>query len=552
MGGPGLDIASTWDGFAATVPERVAVASGARRSTWEQFAERANRLAWHLEAEVGLAHGDRVAIALANTSEYLEVFYASLKLGCVPVNVDVRQATTAIHAILDHSDAKVVVHAVEDATTIRTAVKRIGRPWRPKAFSVGDGYERAIAGAPSSAEWQPVGGAPDDLVVIYSDASTVPPTALMWRSADLADALRSSTESGRADGTPAIVMPVAPLTHTLGLFGACRPLVSGGSVVLVRVDPFDRLAVWDAVERERVVVLELPSDGSAAKLADTLDSEPRRWELSSVEIVTCAGRLGETTKRRLAAHLPHADIREPRASQSRTATELLRVVDDVTGRDVEPGSGDVGLLAAGGAIPLGYYKDPEKTAIHFRTIDHTRYWLSGEHVTVDAQHGIRGTAPDPEIVVLDGTRVSTSAVEFVLRKHRSVAACMVVGITAPPIGDQLVALIEITDGHYLDAPEMTAWCRSQLTAPQTPSRFLFVDSVVAITGAAGDRIAAKAGHRPRAPRRGLSQLTFRKTSADASRAVTLGKRTRNGYSLRFAEPRRAHQRWLSVGSPSGR
>ena len=77
-------------------------------------------------------------------------------------------------------------------------------------------------------------------------------------------------------------------------------------------------------------------------------------------------------------------------------------------------------------------------------------------------------------------RVSTSAVEFVLRKHRSVAACMVVGITAPPIGDQLVALIEITDGHYLDAPEMTAWCRSQLTAPQTPSRFLFVDSVVAI------------------------------------------------------------------------
>ena len=44
--------------------------------------------------------------------------------------------------------------------------------------------------------------------------------------------------------------------------------------------------------------------------------------------------------------------------------ERIRVVDEDTGRDVEPGSGAIGLLAMGGRIPLGYFKDPEKTRSH--------------------------------------------------------------------------------------------------------------------------------------------------------------------------------------------
>ena len=43
------------------------------------------------------------------------------------------------------------------------------------------------------------------------------------------------------------------------------------------------------------------------------------------------------------------------------------------GREVQPGSGDVGYLAVGGHIPVGYYKDATKTAETFRVVDGKRY-----------------------------------------------------------------------------------------------------------------------------------------------------------------------------------
>ena len=82
-------------------------------SRWAEFDDRATRLAWHLEAEAGVAPGDRIAIELTNRPEYLETFYAALKLGCVPVNVNFRYTATELHYLLDNSDAKAVVHGAE-------------------------------------------------------------------------------------------------------------------------------------------------------------------------------------------------------------------------------------------------------------------------------------------------------------------------------------------------------------------------------------------------------------------------------------------------------
>ena len=175
----------------------------------------------------------------------------------------------------------------------------------------------------------------------------------------------------------------------------------------------------------------------------------------------------------------------------RRVGSAVRVVDDVTGRDVEPGSGTVGLLAMGGAMPLGYYKDALKTSSQFRTIDGSRYWLTGELVTVDADGFVRGADAESEVVHVARERVSAAGVEAELRKHASVADCVVVGVPDPRSGECLVALVEVVERHYLDEAEMTAWCRARLRAPETPARFLFVDSVTTPTGSAPDRVASR-------------------------------------------------------------
>ena len=169
---------------------------------------------------------------------------------------------------------------------------------------------------------------------------------------------------------------------------------------------------------------------------------------------------------------------------------MVRVVDDF-GRDVEPGSGTVGLLAVGGAIPLGYYKDAAKTSSQFRTIGGSRYWVSGEFATVDDDGVVRSARSGSAVIQVAGRPVSAMYVEAAVRKHASVADCVAVGVPDPRSGERLVALVEVVERHYLDEAEMTAWCRTRLGAHETPSRFLFVESVGAAAGGRVNRVASR-------------------------------------------------------------
>ena len=121
----GWNFAAVWDGIAGAVPDRTAIVAGDRRISWGGFAERAHHLAWHIGHTASLEPGDRVAIALTNRPEYLEAFYATLSLRCVPVNVSSRYLTDEIRYVLDDSDAKIVIHSPDLAKTMRTATRRI-------------------------------------------------------------------------------------------------------------------------------------------------------------------------------------------------------------------------------------------------------------------------------------------------------------------------------------------------------------------------------------------------------------------------------------------
>ena len=487
MGGAGFAV--TWDELAARAPGRVALSSGGYRVTWGELSERANRLAWHLRTEARLEAGDRVAIALGNQPEYLETFYAALKLGCVPVNVDLAHGVSTVHAVLDHSDAKAAVHCGDHTKLVKAAAKRIPKPWRPFLLATGEPYERAVLGAPSSGEWQPAGVAADELVLIYNGGAHDPTTAVVWRGADLCAALRASLEPSATEIVDGTVLPVAPLTHSLGLLTALQALIAGAAVALTRLDPFQPGTVWDAVEQERVTTVSIVSDASARQLAEALRAEPERWDLSRLRTVTCATRVRAASRGALTELLPTTEV-AVHDNGPRRVGPMVRVVDD-SGRDVEPGSGTVGLLAIGGAIPLGYYKDAAKTSSQFRTIDGSRYWVSGEFATVDDDGVLRSARSGAAVIRVAGRPVSAIDVEAELRKHASVADCVAVGVPGPRSGERLVALVEVVDRHYLDEAEMTAWCRTRLGAHETPSRFLFVESVGAAVGGRVNRVAAR-------------------------------------------------------------
>jgi fatty-acyl-CoA synthase len=499
--------AAVWRGIAEAAPEREAIVCAEKRFTFGQFDDRARRLAWHLAQESELERGDRVAIDLVNSPEYLETFYAALKLGCVPVNVNYRYLADEVHYVVDNSDAKAIVHGPEFADTVKQALKRIQKPWRPFSLPTGERYEAALAAAPPAAEWEP-GHRPsgDDLIFLYTGGTTGMPKGVMWRCDDLYVSLwrmgRPGTDppdpiaavrDGKRAGT---CLPACPLMHGTGLFIALSTLSGGSSVVLIDAPGLDPARVWNEVERNAVEVLTIVGDVFARPLLAALDAEPARWDLSSLRAITSSGvTWSPETKAGLLRHAPHVTLLDSLGASEGMASRQAATADDTEikparfavnervkvfredGREVTPGSDEIGLLAVGGRIPLGYWRDPDKTAQTFRVIDGRRYALAGDYAQVDADGTIRLLGRGSACINTGGEKVYPEEVELALRKHPSVFDCVAVGVPDARFGEIVVAIVQVTENHYLDEAELEAWCRSKLAGFKKPRRFLFVDSL---------------------------------------------------------------------------
>ncbi|GIU85557.1 MAG: acyl-CoA synthetase [Acidimicrobiia bacterium] len=512
---PDHSFARAWRAVAEFAPGREAVVCGDRRLSFAAFDARAERLA-HVLRGAGLAPGDKVAIECVNAPEYLEAFYAALKLGCVPVNVNYRYVGAELAYLLDNSDAAALVYHDEFAPTVAEALASLAPARRPRllvqAAHAGDGrlldgaldYEDALAGAPPgrATDREPSG---DDLVFLYTGGTTGSPKAVMWRNDDLYVALwqmarpgtqppdvRASIAAGKRAAT---VLPACPLMHGTGLFISLSTLSGGGTVVLLDTPRLDAEAVWDAVERESVAALTIVGDAFARPLLAALDAHAGRWDLSSLRAITSSGvTWSPETKQALLEHLPgvllidslgasegimtRTETRrgdEIAPARFRASDRLVVVTDD--GDLVQPGDGRVGMLGVGGAIPLGYYKDEHKTAATFRTVGGRRYSIPGDYASIDPDGTIRLLGRGSACINTGGEKVYPEEVELALRAHPDVFDCVVVGVPDDRWGEMVVALVQLRDGAALDPGALGAHCRATLAGYKVPKRFVALPSL---------------------------------------------------------------------------
>ncbi len=428
------------------------------------------------------------------------------------------------------------MHGPQFATTARQAADDLAGPERPLLLEAGEPYERALAASTPPAGWTPPTPSGDDLIFLYTGGTTGMPKGVMWRNDDLYVALWASSHpdapeppdpfaAARAGKRASTLLPAAPLMHGTGLFAALAALAGGGTVVLVDHLGLDPELVWDAVERERVQTLTIVGDVFARPLLDALRVAPDRWDLSSLRAITSSGVLfSPDVKRALLDHLDGATIVDslgaseglgPRQSARAndavispaqfSVNDRIRVVDEDTGLDVVPGSGAIGLLAMGGRIPLGYFKDPDKSATTFRTLDGARYSIPGDYATVEVDGTVRLLGRGSACINTGGEKVYPEEVEAELRNHPGVFDCVVVGVPDERYGERVVALVQSADGDGLDEAEMVAWCRARMAGYKSPRRFLLVDALP--RSAAG-----KASHRE------LRTLAVDLLAAEAARA----------------------------------
>ena len=157
----------------------------------------------------------------------------------------------------------------------------------------------------------------------------------------------------------------------------------------------------------------------------------------------------------------------------------VRVID-ADGHDVEPGSGKSGVLALGGRIPLGYYKDEAKTAATFRTIDGVRYSVPGDYAEVGEDGSIHLLGRGSVCINTGGEKVYPEEVEEVVKTMDGVADAVVVGIPNERFGEEIVAVVELASpipAGSVDPEMVIDHVKSRLAGYKAPRRVRFVATI---------------------------------------------------------------------------
>jgi 3-oxocholest-4-en-26-oate---CoA ligase len=510
----GWNFADAWERVAERIPDELAQRQGDREFTWADFDRRADGIAATLLG-AGVVEQDKVAHYLYNCPEYLESSYGAFKAGLAIVNTNYRYANDELVYLWTNADAVAVIfHGafVEHCEAVRDRVPGI-RLW----IWVDDGsgpcpewaipYEQAAAAA-AGRTIAPWGRSGDHLLLLYTGGTTGMPKGVMWRQDDLFGALDANNRrrmppeqdldalGGRVVAAGPRNLPAAPLMHGTGFFNAVSNLMLGGSVTTMEGRHFDVVELLDTVERFSINSMSIVGDAFAKPILRALDADPARWDISSLRVVVSSGVIwSQETKDGLLRHNDRLIMVDALGSSEAIgmATNTTRAgecagtarfslgpntrVVNEDGHDVEPGSGERGHVALRGFTPIGYYKDPEKSAATFQVIDGVRYSIPGDWAEVEADGTVKLLGRGSQCINTGGEKVYPEEVEEALKLHPSVHDAAVVGVPDDRFGEAITALVEPNPGATTDEAELIAHVKAMLAAFKAPKRVLSVSTV---------------------------------------------------------------------------
>jgi fatty-acyl-CoA synthase len=511
------NLADVFEVVAERLPDAPAHIHGARTVTWRERDRRSNALAADM-IDAGLGRQAKVGAYLYNGPEYLETYLAAFKAGYAPVNTNYRYGPEEITYLFDNADAEAIVfHTVFNdlLEKVRGELPNVKR-W----YAVDDGegggvpdwavnYDDVV-GAGADRTVAPWGRSGDDLLLLYTGGTTGMPKGVMWRQDDLFMVLggggnpligtppaQDLDELGARLVEPGLSMlPACPLMHGTGQFSSFIAMQGGGAVVTLTNRRFDVTELWRTVSDRAVNAVVIVGDAFAKPMLAELDKNGAAYDLSSVRMISSSGVMwSQETKAGLLRHMPNVFLVDSFGSSEAVgmgtstsgggaAAETAKFqlgasvavfTDD--GRRVEPGSDEIGMVAVGGYIPLGYYKDDEKTAKTFRTLEDRRWSIPGDFAMVNADGTLQLLGRGTVCINTGGEKVFPEEVEEVLKLHPAVHDAVCVGLPDDRFGEIICAVVEPRPGETVDDESVIEHVRSRLARYKAPRKVVVVDTI---------------------------------------------------------------------------
>lgn len=459
----------------------------------------------------GVGKGDRVALVMRNYPEWAIAFWATVVIGAVTVPLNAWLTGPELAYGLADSGSKVAIVDGERAERIKDHLEAL-----PGLLSLI--VVRPGAPLPERAEdWADVVASPgryaelgdmslpdvpldpeDDATIFYTSGTTGKPKGALGTHRNIMTNLislgvspaRAFLRRGEMPPEPdpdapkrAFLLSV-PLFHATGCHSILVPnLAAGGKIVMMyKWDPEEALRL---IEKERVAAF----GGVPAMVWQVLESPDfNKYDLSSVESVSYGGapsapELVARIKQAFPAVSPgngygltetssvttqnSAEDYQNRPSSAGPAVPVcdLKVVD-AEGKEVP--LGEVGeLLIRGPNVVKGYWNKPDATA---EAIDKDGWFRSGDLVRMDEEGFVYILDRAKDMLIRGGENIYCVEIEDVLYAHPQVMDAAIVGIPHKVLGEEVGAVVQVTDGATVSEEELQAHVRSQLAAFKVPVR----------------------------------------------------------------------------------
>ena len=483
---------------ATRTPEKLAVVDVSTdiSLSYGELNARVNSLANAL-TDGGLRKGDRVAIAQHNCLEYIETFFAAMKLGAVLTTIDFRAAPREMEYMLENSGAA----ALLIGENYRNALDSMGHGLKAVTnyICIGKGcedipkYEKLLAHYPST-EPDTIVDESDLATLFYTSGTTGQPKGVMMTHKNLAAAMMNMLKALPLTSDD-VTLHTSPFSHIASTWPLLDHVCAGGTNVTI--DKFDPATVLEAIEKHRIttwntvptVILRLAEFPELTNYNLT----SLRWigygaSPMPVEVLKKAiGLLGNvfvqvygSTETYIVTVLPREDhvvdgpeekVKKLRSCGRPVDGLEVRVVDSKN-KDIAPdGTGEI--IVKGDSVTPGYWKLPEETA---GTIKQGWYY-SGDLASVDSDGYLYIVDRKKELIISGGENISPKEVEEVIYRHPAIYEAAVIGVPDEKWGEAARAVVSLKEGMKATEEEIIAFCKQNLARFKAPKSVVIIDSL---------------------------------------------------------------------------
>jgi acyl-CoA synthetase (AMP-forming)/AMP-acid ligase II len=348
----------------------------------------------------------------------------------------------------------------------------------------------------------------DDLYIVYTGGTTGFPKGVMWRHEDFwrvlgggidfmtGNRLEEYDQSKQAaDNEPMVTFPLSPLMHGGAQAAMLMHLFAGHLTILA--PKFDPHEVWRIVDANKVQLIFMTGDAMARPLIEAYHEGDYDGS-SLVAVASSAAIFSRPVKERWMSTFPNAFFTDSVGSSETgfqgtglqdsenikgegpvvtLGAEAVVLGEDNEILDLATNVGAIGRLARSGSVPLGYYKDPEKSAKTFLDLDGTRFSVPGDFARIEQDGKVTLLGRGSNCINTGGEKVYPEEVEMALKGHPDVYDALVVGLIDENYGQAVTAVIQPRGDNHPSLDELKTFLRPMLSGYKLPRSVTYVAEI---------------------------------------------------------------------------